>query len=51
MLKTQLELLAIISDDLKGQRREDIKSTIEAIGDEDTIAEVSPQPNISSMEM
>jgi cell division initiation protein len=51
MLKTQVELLAIISDDLKGRGPENLKSTIETIGDEETMAEVSPQPNISSMDM
>jgi cell division initiation protein len=51
MLKTQLELLAIISDDLKGTAADDIKTAIEAIGDEETIAEVPSQPNMSSMDM
>ena len=51
MLKTQVELLAIISDDLKGRGPENLKSTIETIGDEETMAEVPPQPNISSMDM
>jgi cell division initiation protein len=51
MLKTQLDLLGIISDDLKGPPSDDIKSAIEAIGDEETMAEVPQQPNLSSMEM
>jgi hypothetical protein len=50
MLKTQMELLAIISSDLKG-RQSDNAATIEGIGDEETIAEVSPHSNISSMDM
>jgi len=51
MLKTQLELVGIISDDLKGLQTEDFKATIEGIGEEETMAEVPPQPNISSMDM
>jgi cell division initiation protein len=51
MLKTQIELLAIISDDLKAPHRGDIKTAIEAIGDEETLAEVPSQPNMSSMDM
>jgi len=51
MLKTQLELLGIISDDLKNPQADDIKSSIEAIGEEETMAEVPQQPNISSMDM
>ncbi len=51
MLKTQLDLLGIISDDLKGLHGENTKATIEAIGDDETIAEVPPQSNISSMDL
>ncbi len=51
MLKTQLDLLGIISDDLKGPPSDDIKTAIEAIGDEETMAEVPQRPNISSMDM
>jgi cell division initiation protein len=51
MLKTQLELLSIISDDLKSPQLEDAKATIESIDDDETMAEVPPQTNISSMDM
>jgi cell division initiation protein len=51
MLKTQLDLLGIISDDLKSTPADDMKSAIESIGDEETMAEVPQQQNISSMEM
>ena len=51
MLKTQLDLLGIISDDLKGSPSENIKTAIEDIGDDETMAEVPQQPNISSMDM
>jgi cell division initiation protein len=47
MLKTQLELLAVISDDLRGGPRSDLKSTVESIDDE-TMDEVPPSPNIAS---
>ena len=47
MLKTQLELLKVISDDLKSPEKKELKSTIESIDDE-TIEEVPPQSNISS---
>jgi hypothetical protein len=47
MLKTQLELLAVISDDLKGGPRADLKSTTETMDDE-TMEEIPPQPNIAS---
>jgi cell division initiation protein len=51
MVKTQLDLLGIISDDLKVAPSDDCKSGIESIGDEETMAEVPQQPNISSMDM
>jgi cell division initiation protein len=51
MVKTQLDLLGIISDDLKVAPSDDSKSDIESIGDEETMAEVPQQPNISSMDM
>ncbi len=51
MLKTQLDLIGIISDDLKGPRTEDVSSAIESGGDDETMAEVPPQPNISAMDM
>jgi cell division initiation protein len=47
MLKTQLELLAVISDDLKGGSRADLNPTIETIEDE-TMEEIPPQSNIAS---
>ncbi len=47
MLKTQLELLAVIGDDLRGGTRPDLKSTIETI-DEETLEEIPPQPNLTS---
>jgi cell division initiation protein len=50
MLKTQLDLLNIISDDLKGLNAGNVKGTIESIGEE-TMAEVPSQTNSSSMEM
>jgi cell division initiation protein len=51
MLKTQLELLGVISDDLRGGTSGDRKSTIETI-DEETMDEIPPQPNLtSSMEL
>ena len=47
MLKTQLELLSVIGDDLKtGSRPE--KSAIEAIDEQVNIEEIPPQPNIAS---
>jgi hypothetical protein len=48
MLKTQLELLAVISDDLKGGLRSGLKSSIETIDEEETMDEIPSQPNISS---
>jgi cell division initiation protein len=48
MLKTQLELLAVISDDLKGGMRSGLKSSIETIDEEETMDEIPSQPNISS---
>ena len=47
MLKTQLELLAVISDDLKAGPRASLKSAIETIDDE-TMEEIPPQSNIAS---
>jgi cell division initiation protein len=47
MLKTQLELLGVISDDLRGGTRADRKSSIETIDDE-TMEEIPPQPNLAS---
>jgi hypothetical protein len=51
MLKTQIELLAIISDDLKGPHGDAGKPAIESIGEEETIAEVPSRPSMSSMDM
>jgi cell division initiation protein len=48
MLKTQLELLAVISDDLKGGPRHSLKSSIETIDEEETMDEIPSQPNIAS---
>ena len=48
MLKTQLELLAVISDDLKGGPRSGLKSSIETIDEEETMDEIPSQPNIAS---
>jgi cell division initiation protein len=48
MLKTQLELLAVISDDLKGSPRHTLKSSIETIDEEETMDEIPSQPNIAS---
>ncbi len=47
MLKTQLELLTVIGDDLRGGRVADRKSSIETI-DEETIDEIPPQSNVVS---
>ncbi len=47
MLKTQLELLGVISDDLRGTSRPEPKSGVETMGEE-TMEEVPPQPNIAS---
>jgi len=49
MLTTQLNLLDIISGDLKQNNEDDNRSIME-IADEDTLAEVPPQPNISTLD-
>jgi cell division initiation protein len=47
MLKTQLELLSVISDDLKSGGGSE-KSSIETIEEQETIEEIPSQPNIAS---
>jgi cell division initiation protein len=47
MLKTQLELLSVISDDLKSGGSSE-KSSIETIEEQETIEEIPSQPNIAS---
>jgi cell division initiation protein len=47
MLKTQLELLSVISDDLKSGSSSE-KSSIETIEEQETIEEIPSQPNIAS---
>jgi cell division initiation protein len=47
MLKTQLELLSVISDDLKSGAGSE-KSSIETIGEQETIEEIPPQQNVAS---
>jgi cell division initiation protein len=48
MLKTQIELLAVISDDLRSGPRTDFKSSIESINEDETTDDIPPQPNIAS---
>jgi cell division initiation protein len=49
MLTTQLNLLGIISGDLRQQHEEQSKSIME-IAEEETLAEVPPQPNLTSLD-
>ncbi len=48
MLKTQLELLAVIGDDLKTGSRNEMKHSIESIDEEETMDEIPSHPHISS---
>lgn len=50
MLTTQLGLLDVISGDLKQGTDEDSGSVME-IADDETMDEVPPQPNISSLDV
>ena len=50
MLTTQLNLLGVISGDLRGLQGEDGEQPIMELAEETMIDEVPPQPNITSMD-